>query len=204
MILFDVLLCFIASSIYLVQKENNPITMKRILLKTKETLFIREAKIPDAALMIAYVKQVGGETDFLTFSPEEFTKTISEEEIIIENHHKAANQLFLLAWIDKELVGMLNVQASHKQRLRHVGEFGISVLKPHWGKGVATQLMQCMIDWARENKMIKKLSLVVQKNNTSAVGLYERFGFEVEGCLKRDFYLDGEYRDALLMALWLE
>ena len=110
---------------------------KKERLKNGELLIIRHAEPADAKAIIGYVKTVGDETTFLTFEGWEFTKTEEEEMAIISAHRDAPNKLFIVALIDGKVVGLLNVSASHKKRLQHKGEFGISVLKAHWKKGIA-------------------------------------------------------------------
>ena len=47
----------------------------------------------------------------------------------------------------------------------------------------------------------EKFALIVCEENKSAIGLYEKFGFEVEGKLKNNFKLDsGRLVDELIMA----
>ncbi|MEL7124190.1 MAG: hypothetical protein AAFO07_32440 [Bacteroidota bacterium] len=67
-------------------------------LKTGEQLIIREASRSDASDMIQFVKQVGDETDFLTFEGSQFNKSEQEEITIIQEHKDRPNQIFLLAW----------------------------------------------------------------------------------------------------------
>jgi len=178
--------------------------MKEIILKTNERLIIREAKAEDADLAIQYVKRVGDESDFLTFSGDEFNKTVDDERKLFAAHHNAPNQIFLLAFINGKLAGMLNVQASQRRRLRHIGEFGVSVLKEHWYKGVGSALLQYMIDWAQNNELIRKVNLKVSANNHHAIKLYEKYGFKKEGTLERDMYLDGVFSDCHCMGLKID
>jgi len=168
-------------------------------LKNGAALIIREADAADAAAMIDYVQTVAGETDFLTFGPGEFKITPEDEEQIIAAHRRYDNQVFLLAEAGGRLVGMLNVSASQKPRLRHIGEFGLTVLREYWGNGIGAALMQAMLDWAGASGVIRKINLTVQAENDTAIRLYERFGFETEGRLRRDLFVNGVYYDAFIM-----
>ena len=76
--------------------------------------------------------------------------------------------------------------------------------KKHWGKGIGTHMMNVMLAWAKENELLEKIMLKAQVENKTAIKLYEKLGFEVEGCLKKDFLVDGQYRDSIIMGLWLE
>lgn len=167
-------------------------------------IYILEAEKKHAAELIEYTKKVGDETDFLTFQGNEFNKTIEEEQAIIEQHKLARNRIFILAILNNEIIGILNINSSPKKRLEHVGEFGISVLKAHWHKGVGGLLMKSMIEWAKKSGIIRKLNLKVMTTNDTAIKLYKKFGFEVEGLIKRDFYIKNKFQDSLIMGLIID
>lgn len=174
------------------------------ILKTGEKLLIRDAQAKDAASLLKYVNCVGGETEFLTFGKDEFNKTEVEEVAIIEEHKKALNKIFILAELNEEIVGVLVVGANAKARQKHSGEFGVSVRKSEWGKGIGAALIQAMLDWAKISKGLRKINLSVQVNNEAAIKLYEKFGFEKEGLVKRDLCIDGIFYDAYVMGLLLD
>ncbi len=177
---------------------------RSLVLPSGEQLLIRQAERLDAAAMIEYVRCVAGETEFLSFGREEWRKTVAEEEAIIQKHADAPNQLFLLALIEAEIVGMLNVTGSPKKRLQHNGEFGLTVKKAFWGKGIGRALMDSLLDWARANPIIRKINLMVMVENERAVRMYRRYGFEVEGRIRRDLNLNGRFHDGYWMGLLID
>ena len=178
--------------------------MKTIILKNGELLTIREAKENDAQAIIEFIKAVGDESDNLTFSGSEFNKTIEEEKAILRDHAERENQLFVIAFINDELVGQMNARSSNKPRLRHACELGISTRRHHWGKGIATEVLTYLIDWAKDNPVIRKVNLRANVSNQKAIALYERMGFKHEGIHKRDFFLHGEFQDAVSMGLIID
>jgi len=165
---------------------------------------IQKAKKTDAFALIEYVKKVADETNFLTFDSSEFNKTVEEEERIIEEHNSVKNQIFILAKFDEKIIGILNVGSSRKKRLEHIGEFGLSVLKAYWNKGVGDSLMKYMIDWAKESGIIRKLNLRVSVNNESAIRLYKKNGFQIEGTIIRDIKLNDTFQDTYQMGLLID
>lgn len=170
-------------------------------LKSGSLLSIRLALPSDAPRIIPYVKSVGDETNFLTFSGAEFNKTIIEEKAIIQDHLDTDNKLFIIGEINGELVSILNAGGKQKPRLMHVVEFGVSVRKAHWGKGIGGHMIEYLIDWGKANEVVKKINLMVVEHNVNAVGLYERLGFELEGRLRKDFYEGGKYYDGIAMGI---
>jgi RimJ/RimL family protein N-acetyltransferase len=173
-------------------------------LPNGETLIISTAKALDAQAMLDYTHTVAGESHFLSFGVGEFKKTLEEERAIVNDHAQAENQLFLLGILQGEIVSMLNIHARSRPRLRHVGEFGVSVLKAHWGKGIGTAMIQTMLDWCHQSGVIRKVNLYVHEENTDAMRLYHKFGFQQEGHLRRDSFRDGRFYDAYIMGLLID
>jgi len=51
--------------------------------------------------------------------------------------------------------------------------------------------------------MLKKLELTVLVKNTKAINLYKSKGFEIEGTLKADTVVNGQYEDVYFMSKFL-
>ncbi|MGL5753136.1 MAG: GNAT family N-acetyltransferase [Paraclostridium sp.] len=51
--------------------------------------------------------------------------------------------------------------------------------------------------------MTTKISLSVRKDNERGIALYKKCGFEIEGILKNETYIDGEFFDIVAMGLIL-
>ena len=77
------------------------------------------------------------------------------------------------------------------------------VAAEHRRRGIGTMLLDAAVEWARISG-VTKLELHVFPWNEPALRLYESFGFEREGLRKRHYEREGEYVDAILMALVLE
>ncbi|MEM6805976.1 MAG: GNAT family N-acetyltransferase [Bacteroidota bacterium] len=178
--------------------------MKKYTLKSGKEILIREARKEDAAPLISYVKQVGAESDFLTFGAGEFNKTVAEEEAIIEAHRIALNRIFILAELEGEIAGILNINASAKSRTQHIATFGITVQKKFWGMGIGGKLMAHMIEWCSFNPIIRKIDLEVLVNNEIAIKLYKKYGFEIEGTLRRHSFQNGQFIDSYAMGLLVD
>jgi putative acetyltransferase len=107
----------------------------------------------------------------------------------------------LVAVVGGSVVGMLSVHTfPNRPRRRHVGAIGISVSAEWQGKGVGTALMQAGLDLADKWLNLTRLELEVYTDNESAIQLYKRFGFELEGTLRQHAFRDGQYVDSYMMA----
>jgi len=178
--------------------------LKEFILKNGGKVIIREASKEDARQVLAYVKQVAGESEFLSFGKGEFNLTIDAEEKILEASQKADNQIYLVAEIDGEIVGSLNYMGGKRPRTRHFGEFGVSVSKSYWNQGLGRRLIEEMIAWAKASKVVRKINLKVRADHEHAIHLYESIGFRREGRITRFFYLNGIFYDALEMGLEID
>jgi len=169
------------------------------MLNNGEALLIRQALPEDAAAIIAYVKQIADETHFLTFGSDEFLITVEQEAALLKNYAETENRIFLVALLDDQIVGILNIFASHKKRLQHIGELGMSVAKQHWNKGIASCLLEEAFAWAKNNQVIRKIELGVQADNLAAIHVYAKLGFKQEGRQSRGSLINGKFFDVVLM-----
>jgi len=85
-----------------------------------------------------------------------------------------------------------------------VADLGMAVADGWRGRGVGSALMTAAIDFAREHDA-HKVTLQVWPHNERAIGLYEKFGFEVEGRFRRHWRRrNGQLWDAVVMGLVLD
>lgn len=177
--------------------------MHNVILKNNIEVMIREATKEDAQNMIDFYNIVGGETDFLSFGVNEFKRDLQEYEEYITATSKEPNSIMLLALVDSEIISIATINSSQKERTKHVGTLGIVISKKYTGLGLGKILMNDLIEWAKQNRVTKKVSLVTNERNTIAIELYKKLGFEVEGLLKQDNFIRGAYSNTVMMGLIL-
>jgi len=170
-------------------------------LKDGSILKIREALPEDASLLLAYIESVSAESNNLTFGPGEFGFTKDEERRYLEEIRSVENAIYLLGFLENELVSALSFTCEQRVRTRHVGEFGITVKNLYWGRGIGEALLLTLIDWAQISHVIYKINLSVRSDNERAIALYKKCGFVEEGHRTRDMCIDGEFFDVMLMGL---
>ena len=105
-----------------------------------------------------------------------------------------------MACVGTEVVGHLALYPYPEPRRRHSGHFGMAVRDDWRRQGVGTKLMEAALDLADNWLGLTRLDLRVFAANEAALGLYRKFGFEVEGTHRRFALRAGEYADALVMA----
>lgn len=164
-------------------------------------LMIREAIPDDAKELLNVLKQIGGESEFLTMDENGIDISVEAEQIELARIYESENNTLLLAIVDGKIAGTISVHADFHFRVAHIGEIGISILKKYQGFGIGKYLMAAMIEWAEESQVIRRLELTVQKRNAVAVGLYQKYGFEIEAEKARGARLkSGEFITVLSMS----
>ncbi len=112
------------------------------------------------------------------------------------------SKLCIVAKVEHEIIGCLTFSRYLKAEYQHCGEFGMTILPEYWNKGIGKAFMSEMEEWCNANKY-KKIELGVWSNNTTAIRLYEKFGYEVEGRRKCAILRNSKFHDLILMGKWL-
>ena len=102
--------------------------------------------------------------------------------------------------VTDRVVGWCDVQPVMGEARAHVGMLGMGLLPEARGQGIGPRLMAAALEGAWQ-RGFTRVQLTVRADNLSAIRLYQRFGFIVEGCLRRDFRVDDEVHDGIVMAL---
>jgi len=105
-----------------------------------------------------------------------------------------------VAELDGEIVGNLGFDVCSSARRRHVATFGMGVKDHCQGEGVGSALLATAIDLADNWLNLKRLELTVYTDNSSAIALYKKFGFVIEGEAKAYAFRNGQYVDTYFMA----
>ena len=99
-----------------------------------------------------------------------------------------------------EVVGWCDIQRHAFPAHAHRGTLGIGIVREYRGRGVGALLMERTLRDAF-GKGLVRIEFNVRADNLSAIRLYEKFGFVSEGVLRDAVFVDGEYHDAIVMAL---
>ena len=163
-------------------------------------LLIREADPTDATDLVAFLNRVSLETDFTSLDKDGILLTNSEMGIFLEKQATSDNQITLLALLDGEIAGLVNITADQRKRVRHIGDLFIVIGKKYWNNGLGSLLLEEVIEWAQASGILRRLQLTVQTRNQAAVYLYQKHGFVIEGRQERGAYIEeGEFIDVYLM-----
>ncbi len=106
----------------------------------------------------------------------------------------------LVACLDDKVIGHLVLDVMENPRRSHVATFGIGVSAEVQGRGAGSALMREMLNLCDNWLRIERIELTVFVDNASAIALYRKYGFVVEGTGKKFALRNGEYVDAHFMA----
>ena len=158
---------------------------------------VREATLADVDTLVDLLVAVAGEGRWIgTEAPVDTERRRRRMAEDVEGSHA----IVLVAEAGGEPVGELGL---HLARFG-VADLGMAVAAGWRGRGIGTALLAEAVDRARRAGA-HKLALQVWPHNTAAIALYERFGFQREGHLRRHYRRrSGELWDAIIMGLPLD
>lgn len=170
-------------------------------LASGEILRVRDAVPADAATLLEYIETVAAESDYLSFGPGEFELGRTEQAEVLARFAESENQMYVLGLIDDILVSALFFDGGSRPRLRHVGEFGMTVRKDHWRRGIGQVMLQVLTTWAESSGVVRKIDLRVRADNIGAIRMYERSGFKHQGLITNEMLVNGTLYDVCVMGL---
>ncbi len=163
---------------------------------------IRSAVPADARGYIALIKNILREQPPVDtpYAPDEFDPPLEGIRQRISDVAQIENCLFLVAEAERKIVGTLTCGGGTLKADQHMTALGIYVAKDWRDQGIGAALMQRCAAWAQASPLVERVELEVYAQNARAIHLYEKFGFEREGCKRRLYYQHGAPVDMLIMA----
>lgn len=177
---------------------------KEVVLKDGTPCLIRSAGKDDAQAVHDCFMLTHGETDYLLSYTDENSFTVEGEGEFLAKHEESENAVELCAMVDGHLAGLAGIEPiGPKDKVKHRADFGISVERAYWGKGVGWQLTLACIECARKAGYLQ-VELEAVSENAAALALYEKAGFREYGRNPKGFRRrDGSYQELVLMRLEL-
>jgi putative acetyltransferase len=162
------------------------------------SISVRRACTHDAA---AYARIMGDPAVFPGLMQMPYTNEELWRARLADSSAPGKIDLLLVAELDGSVVGSAGLHpAGNSLRRRHALLLGISVVPDAQGRGVGSALMAALCDYADNWMGTLRLELDVYTDNTRALALYRKFGFEMEGTHKGYALRDGQYVDSYSMA----
>lgn len=106
----------------------------------------------------------------------------------------------LMAENDGRVLGMISIFQNQNPRRIHSATLGMMVAPDYWGQRIGSRLMTAILEIADNWLDLKRVELEVNADNPTAVHLYEKFGFAIEGTRRFQAFGDGRWPDSHFMA----
>lgn len=162
------------------------------------TYIIREAVPDDAEKMISYLNQVGGESDNLMHGKNEFNVPVEGVKRKLAMSKESENSVVLIALDNDQIIARAELVGYYPARIRHRAIFSISVKKEYWNQGIGTEMIEKIYEQAK-NMKIRIIELEAITDNERGIHLYHKMGFADIGIYKDYFYVNGMFKDAVVM-----
>lgn len=177
---------------------------KEFSLKNGEIITIREANIADATELINVAKSYISDSEHILLTFKEFTPTVEQEEKWIKSYIDKKNNILLVATYKNSIIGNIEITSGSRLKINHTGLIGMSIIKQWRNLGLGTVLLDCVINWSRNNSDLVKLWLQVFANNEAGINLYKKMKFIEEG-RQKDFIKisENKFVDNVIMGLSL-
>ncbi|WP_067624980.1 GNAT family N-acetyltransferase [Alicyclobacillus acidiphilus] len=106
---------------------------------------------------------------------------------------------------DSSLVGMVTLVRERSAKASHIADVvGMYVTDSQRRRAIGTRLLAALIDVGRSMPGLEQLRLSVNRENRSALGLYQKVGFQVYGTEPRAIKWMESYWDEAHMILFLD
>jgi RimJ/RimL family protein N-acetyltransferase len=160
-------------------------------------VFIRVARIEDAAILAAAERATAETPGLLVSRPSELSLESFEKKIA--DLSKLGR--YVVAEQDEKIVGHALLDPMSLEALSHVFRLTIVVHPGFRNQGVGEALMRDLMVWAKQTLHVGKIELLVRATNERAIRLYLKLGFVEEGRFRNRVRLpDGSFLDDLAMA----
>jgi RimJ/RimL family protein N-acetyltransferase len=148
---------------------------------------------------------------------ESFFKSINEPDIIdkfssleypfdekqwnslVDNHKKLREveigDIHWMICIDDECIGGVSLIRKSNKCVKHVGEIDYWIAKRYWGKGIVSEAVSLVCDYAFNEFGLMKLKIGFLSDNIGSRRVAEKNGFKTEYTMIDENFIDGEYKD---------
>lgn len=128
--------------------------------------------------------------------------TISELKKYIEEKNRNPNCLFLGIFYKKNNKHIGNIKLEPIDVRNHRATLGILIGdKNYWGKGIGTEAIKLLIDYAFNKLNLKEINLGVISDNKRAIRVFKKIGFQIDRIEKKAVRHDEALFDKIIMSI---
>jgi RimJ/RimL family protein N-acetyltransferase len=148
-----------------------------------ERLTLRSPSLNDSEAIFRAYAQDAEVTRYLIWEPHQ---DIRETEVFLSECITAWESANRFPWIitlksSGGLVGMIEIRINEFK-----ADVGYVVSRPFWGKGLATEALRPIVDWALGQESIYRVWALCDIDNIGSARVLEKVGMQREGALRRN------------------
>ena len=165
-------------------------------MRAEKEIYLREMTAADEELIVKWRNTDFVRQNFIYRKP----FTVEGHRSWVETMIKTGKVVqFIICTKEDKPIG--SVYLRNIDRQHHKAEYGIFIGEEDaLGKGYGTGAAKLMLAYAFEELKLHKVMLRLLAGNERAKRSYEKAGFVQEAYLKDEVFLDGAFRDVILMA----
>jgi RimJ/RimL family protein N-acetyltransferase len=97
-----------------------------------------------------------------------------------------------------ELIGGCGIE---KRPARKDGVIGYCLNRAYWGRGYGTETAQALLDFGFSRLALHRITALCDPSNVQSNRVLEKAGMTLEGHLREDFPVRGEWRDTMIYGI---
>lgn len=177
----------------------------RFVLKNGKEVIFRSPTADDAESFLKFREII----------PHESTHTMQYVGMKLPTVEETANRLTLqqedkttvniCAFDEEKVIACLNFRLPHDDHpwVKHLGQFGMFILREYWGQGIGKRLLELQDDHARTIN-VSRIEAMVRVENERGINLYRHSGYKIEGRREKAAKIDGKFVDEFFIAKLLD
>jgi RimJ/RimL family protein N-acetyltransferase len=177
-------------------------TMPRIVFRMGKRIYLRPVLKEDLPSMTLWINDSEISQNLTTVYP----MSPDDEEKWFSQISEKKGKNVLLAIVLKEndeIIGTMGfTDIDHRNGTAETG--AMIGNKDYWDKGYGTEAKMLVLQYAFNTLNLRKINSRVYRTNPRSKRALEKAGYVEEGCMKKEVYINGEYVDLFLMAVFKE
>ena len=134
--------------------------------------------------------------------PGTFPTTLQDLEEIYRSATNSRSQVLLAIAESKSGRHIGNVKLGPIHWVHRSAKLEVLIAdRRHWDQDIGTEAIRLAVEYGFCRLNLRRINLEVCAEYEPAIRCYERVGFRVEGRMREDFFLGGEFKDRVWMAL---
>ena len=100
---------------------------------------------------------------------------------------------------NNKLIGTCTIFKISQQN--KIGEAGYILNRAYWGKGLMTEAMNTVLDYAFNKLDFHRIEADTDPKNIASLALLEKLGFQREGYFRERWFVHGTWHDSVMLGL---